>query len=415
MLQGRGYFPVRRPREWHQTEGFREEAVCLEASRRSYRETAAHLNRYRRQWQEGTPVTTLQATAQREGTRVLDFLERHSQAILQAHGVDAQGQPSAAVVTQVVAGSDPRLSAEALERGLATTGQEMQARGFTPAQIAAVEAAAATAVHEELTECTYLYIDDVEVKKQKAHRDGNRSAEAEPTPTEAPLPSGRQRPKVANTIARLERGQKRFTLSGGGVQQVLHLVLAFLLNNALLSGRLQIFTDGYKGLQNAIATFFAWHPRVWLLLDWYHLVKKFKEDLSLACRGRALRNQHLRALVRLLWYGLVTEAQQYLAAIPVDDLKDPAAIERLRKYLLRNQGAIPCYALRRHLGLRNASSPVESANNELTARRQKHNGMSWSEPGSHALAALNMLVSNRCHETWVRKHTIPFAFVDKAA
>jgi hypothetical protein len=28
---------------------------------------------------------------------------------------------------------------------------------------------------------------------------------------------------------------------------------------------------------------------------------------------------------------------------------------------------------------------------------------------------LNMLVSNRCHEPWVRKQTIPFAFVDKAA
>jgi hypothetical protein len=91
----------------------------------------------------------------------------------------------------------------------------------------------------------------------------------------------------------------------------------------------------------------------------------------------------------------------------------PAAIERLRKYLLRNQGAIPGSALRRQLGLRNSSSPVESANNELTARR--HNGMSGSEPGSHALTALSMLVSNRCHKTWVRKQIIPLEFIDKAA
>ena len=44
----------------------------------------------------------------------------------------------------------------------------------------------------------------------------------------------------------------------------------------------------------SIKRFFAWHPRVWLLLDWYHRVKKFKEDVSLACRGRLLRNHHLR-------------------------------------------------------------------------------------------------------------------------
>ncbi len=29
----------------------------------------------------------------------------------------------------------------------------------------------------------------------------------------------------------------------------------------------------------------------------------------------------------------------------------------------------------------------------VTARRQKHNGMSWSKAGSHALTALNAVVS----------------------
>ena len=144
-------------------------------------------------------------------------------------------------------------------------------------------------------------------------------------------------------------------------------------------------------------------------------VKKFKEELSLACRGRMIRNQHLRPLLRLLWYGLVEEARRYLEAIPTDDLKDAAPIIRLQGYLERNEGSIPCYALRSQLGLRNASSPVESANNEVTARRQKRNGMSWSKPGSHALTALSVLVCNRCHERWVREHTIPLAFVDEAA
>lgn len=76
-------------------------------------------------------------------------------------------------------------------------------------------------------------------------------------------------------------------------------------------------------------------------------VKKFKEDLSLACRDRMIRNRHLRPLLRLLWYGLVEDARGYLAAIPTDDLKDTAPIVRLQSYLDRNEGSIPSSALRK--------------------------------------------------------------------
>ena len=175
---------------------------------------------------------------------------------------------------------------------------------------------------------------------------------------------------------------------------MLRFVLAFLMHNDLLGGRLHLFTDGYRPLQDTLVSFFAWHPRVWLVLDGYHVVKKFKEDLSRACRAREVRNRHLRILVRFLWYGMVTEARQYPDSIPTTQIKDADSIERLRNYLQRNERSLPCYALRRRLGLRNASSPVESANNQLTARRQKRNGMSWSKAGSQALTALSVLVCN---------------------
>jgi hypothetical protein len=111
---------------------------------------------------------------------------------------------------------------------------------------------------------------------------------------------------------------------------------------------------------------------------------------------------------------MVTEACQYLKMILAEDLKDTASIERLENYVERNKDSIPCYALRRRLSLPNGSSHVESANNEVTARRQKRNGMSWSKAGSHALTALSVLVSNGCQAIWVREHTIPLQFVDKA-
>ena len=412
---GREYFPSRRPREWYKTDGFREEAICLEATGRSYRQTSAHLNRFRRQWRGGTPVMTLQDSARKEGAQVLDFLERQSQAVFKAQGFDEQGQPQAASLAQARQGVDRRLRRKALETGLEEVVEQMQAREMPSTQIEAVSSAVATAIYEQPAHCTYLHVDDVSVKEQKAHRERPAQSPKSAVFSDTSEPSTSTRPKVDNTIARLEHQGQRFTLSGSGVLAVLRFVLAFLLSNGLLSGRLHIFTDGYRGLQNAVVAFFAWHPRVWVLLDWFHVVKKFKEDLSLACHGRAFRNQHLRPLMRLLWYGLVNEARDYLAAIPSTDLKDPRAITRLDKYLVRNENAIPCYALRRQLGLRNSSSPVESTNNDLTARRQKRNGMSWSQSGSHALTALSMLVSNRCHEIWVRENTIPFEFVNKAA
>ena len=309
--------------------------------------------------------------------------------------------------------------------------EEMERRGFSPAEIAAARDRAAGAVYEDPTHCANVFVDDVEVKKQKVHRERSTARTTEAValsegvdstealnPDRAPcaVASGpKPRPKVANTVACIKQGAKRFTLSGNSLGQVLRFVLAFLLRNDLLGGRLHLFTDGYQSLQQTIVAFFAWHPRVWLVLDWYHWVKKFKEDLSRACRGRAIRNQHLRPLVRFLWYGMVAEARQYLDTIPAEELKDPASIERLKKSLERNESSIPCYALRRRLGLPNGSSPVESANNEVTARRQKRNSMSWSKAGSQALTALSVLVCNRCQGIWVREHTIPLRFVDKAA
>ena len=248
ICRGVDFFPKRQPREWHKTEGFREEALCLEASKRRYRDNTAHLNRYRRQPQGGTPVTTLQDNAQKEGSRVLSFLERHSQSVLQAHGFDAEGQASEVAVARFKAGTDKCLSAKRVNQGLTGVCQEMAARGFSPAQIATVQSQAARAVHEDPAHCTNVAIDDVEVKKQKAQRECPTATEAfaQEGPSSAVANGTTKRPKVANTVARIEQGAKRFTLSGGSVGQVLRFVLAFLLNNALLSGRVHFFTDGYK-------------------------------------------------------------------------------------------------------------------------------------------------------------------------
>jgi hypothetical protein len=282
VCRGDSWFPTRQPREWHKTEGFREEALCLEASRRSYRDNTAHLNRYRRQCQGGTPVTTLRDNAQKEGARVLDFLACHSQRVLSEHGFEGDGQPTEAVVIEATAGADRRQKAEVVDEQLTAVVEEMGRRGFSPQQIESARQRAAGGVYEDPAHCTNVSVDDVDVKKQKAHREraaakpgGSASVVPEPIPSDAASQAGKSsRPKVANTVARIEQGSKHFTLSAGSLGQVLRFVLAFLLHNDLLGGRLHLFTDGYRSLQDTLLAFFAWHPRVWLVLDWYHVVRQ---------------------------------------------------------------------------------------------------------------------------------------------
>jgi len=42
--------------------------------------------------------------------------------------------------------------------------------------------------------------------------------------------------------------------------------------------------------------------------------------------------------------------------------------------------------------------------------RQKHNGTSWSKPGSVALAAITALVRNREYKRWFQAATLSFSF-----
>lgn len=223
--------------------------------------------------------------------------------------------------------------------------------------------------YEPAEQCVYVHIDDVGVKEQKQHRD-KKGVAKEPNGNKDDAEKNK-RPTVQNTVARIEHGGKGFTLTGRSVMEVLAFVLAFLLNNPLLKLNIKFCTDGQRSLQYAIIGFFSWHKLVSLLLDWFHVVKKLKEDLSLACRGREIRNRHLKQLTTFLWFGLVDKAQAYLAAIPKEDIKDSKAIERLMGYLERNRKWIPCYAMRSKLKLPNSSNPVERCNNLVTANRQK--------------------------------------------
>jgi hypothetical protein len=427
VFAGGQLWPARQGRQWYPTAGFKELAVLTGATQRSYRQTVDHFNRSRHQAVGGTPLNSLRDGAEREGRQVIEFLECHSERVLRSHRFDADGRPerSAPLCGEVESFVPTRLSEPTVNAALAVIEQTMRQRGLDEGLIEAVKQQRHGADYEQHHDTVNIAVDDVGVKEQKAERvrQGGAAVETEAVAgpatveecPETPAWTANQRPTVHTTVAQIEQPGQRFTLTGADVGQVLRFVLAFLLTNGLLAQRLRFFTDGQRSLQGAIVSFFSWHPAVSLILDWFHLVKKCKAQLSLACRGREIRNRHLKVLLGLLWFGLLDRAQDYLRSIAAAELKNPAAMKRLIGYLERNRSGIPCYALRCQLGLPNSSNPVERANNLVTANRQKHHGMSWSNPGSHALTALSAVVLNGATRTWVRNRVIPFQFVTKAA
>ncbi|MBU5590587.1 hypothetical protein KQI89_02305 [Clostridium sp. MSJ-4] len=112
-----------------------------------------------------------------------------------------------------------------------------------------------------------------------------------------------------------------------------------------------------------------------------------------------------------LWIGKIDAAIEILRSIATDKIKSESNIERLIGYFKRNRNYIPCYALRKSLGLRISSNKAEKVNDLLVATRQKHNGMSWSKDGSVALATIITLYKNNEHEQWHENSKIHFKFI----
>jgi hypothetical protein len=125
-------------------------------------------------------------------------------------------------------------------------------------------------------------------------------------------------------------------------------------------------------------------------------------------KGRVIRNEVLGELRSLLWYGLVDHASDYVRALNRSLIRNPEAIEKLIGYFERNRAYIPCYAVRKELGLRNSSNVGEKMNDLAVSKRQKHHGMSWSVSGSVGLASLTALARNGEHALWFEEGEIAF-------
>ncbi|NEP63677.1 MAG: hypothetical protein F6K31_43430 [Symploca sp. SIO2G7] len=376
-------------KSWYRTVGFKEIAYIHGSTVESYRKTSGWLNRIRHQATEGTPSRTLQDSSEREGTRVLNHLTQTSEVILKTHGVIDNKLPAAAVVSANDS-APAHLSPDAVSTVIEQCGKtELIRQQMRDNPIP----------YEDPHHSLNISIDDVGVKRQSDQR-----------PASVPETAS-SRKYAYQTVVHIENQFGSYRLNACGLTVMVTMLLAFLLHNDLLQGPIVVFADGQRSLHSAILNTFAEVSALQLILDWYHLDEKCKQLLSLACKNRQLRNTHLSYLIPLLWHGLVDAALVYLKFIDPDHLKDSAAIDKLQGYLRRNKPHIPCYCVRKRLGLRNSSNRGEKANDLLVSSRQKHNGMSWSKPGSVALAALTALVSNQEATRWLKTGKLNFKLV----
>lgn len=239
-------------------------------------------------------------------------------------------------------------------------------------------------IEQSADDCVYVYVDGILVKHQKECRkpDCKRSSKF-----------------LENNVACIQYGKHKYSITDTDMREVFRRIMAVLLTcNLLVDKRLIFITDGATIIKEYIQEFFGFRQYT-LILDWYHLEHKCYQMLSSALKcGKKVKEEKdrtINTLQSILWAGNVKAALEYIAGIDQKLVKSQQAIDSLVGYITRKQENIPCYALRKGLGLHNSSNPVEKENDLLIAQRQKGRGMAWSVDGSAALAAITVAGQNK--------------------
>ena len=376
-------FTPLKPKQFYLTSGFKELAMIMGDTEASFRKTSKLINHIRYQPKNGTPSRTLHDQTQKEGTELFDHLKQKADDL--NHGnFNAAG---ICINPKILRGGDPiSIPTERIQHALSETSFNYNSSS---------EPLDNPVIYEDPNQTVNISIDDVTPKRQKNNRESPKVVE-------------HKRKYVHDTVTHIEHRGEKYVLTGDCTKTCLWLLNAFLSFNSLFGKRLQIFTDGHKALNAAIVKHFEWYENMQIILDWFHLHKKLKEQLSMAMKGRVLRNKALNEIMPLLWHGLTNEAISYLAKIPSEEIKDSEKVQKLIEYLNRNKTYIPNYDLRKRLNLRNSSNAGEKMNDPVVSNRQKKNGMSWVKKGSLNLAIITTLKINDEYKNWFRDKEVNF-------
>jgi hypothetical protein len=193
-------------------------------------------------------------------------------------------------------------------------------------------------------------------------------------------------------------------LSGNGSLLLgqLRLLLVFCGG---LSGWVTLLGDGAKWLRDFFETGLRALTRKELLLDWYHLRHKCANFASMICPTREAKKALKKKLYASLWQGQVDSALEALSACR-PQTKNEKKLQELIDYLSTRKAYIVNYNERRRKQQYIGSAHAEKACDLIVAKRQKNQGMHWSEATADALAALKTVVLNQSWDLYWKKHQI---------
>jgi hypothetical protein len=348
--------------------------------------------------EDSVKVRTLADFAEREGGKIQDCLATVSESVLKAHRFEpGSGKPP----IPFNAAENPRPTAEQKlwKDEIAKKADEINAQREPRERIK--DLGKLQRIEMPQDKRCYISVDEIGVKHQKDARKNGGSKSAK---------------NVENTVVHVQSDGGSYCLTAPGMDSAFRMLVAFLLSNNLMQDyTLVFFADGAKNIKSYVEKYFSFRPYT-LILDWYHLRKKCKEFISSSLAGtKEQKNEYTQSLLRLLWVGNVKEAILYLNGLGGSKVKSSYWLGELIGYLERKESQIACYALRHGFGLRVSSNAVEKANDLLVAKRQKHNGMSWSFGGSSSLASIAMVMLNNDTDQWLRSHSLSFSLPKKIA
>ena len=194
-------------------------------------------------------------------------------------------------------------------------------------------------------------------------------------------------------------------LSGSADLVLAQLWLLLRLCGGGLTAKITLLGDGARWIAHFFQEQLVTWPMTVLILDWYHCRKKCYDLTSLICRGRLAKAHLLGSLLSHLWRGQVSEAISLLEQYR-PQTKNEAKLDELISYLRNRQPYLPNYHDRRAQRQYIGSAHVEKGNDLIVARRQKHQGMHWSEATSDGLAALRTLLLNGGWDLYWQKHQV---------
>ena len=185
---------------------------------------------------------------------------------------------------------------------------------------------------------------------------------------------------------------------------------------------LTILTDGDASLRRMVGGVAPGPMKH--VLDWFHIGMKFQVLIQTA-RRLPLRLGSTRDLILTsiksakwhLWHGHQSRALELLDLVHRLTFRtfvmkaDPPLDKTVRKrtadllaWLGSNADSLPCYRRRRQLGLPIATSPVESAVNQVVSRRMvKKLQMRWTKRGAQRLLDVRTEVLNGTLEDAFRR------------